>query len=154
MENAPREVFAENLRAYMEKNGKKQIDIAVITGVTPATVSDWVHGKKYPRIDKIEIIAEYLHCEKSDLIESKDTFEQNQSIADAALRMQDDPAFREAVELMGSLQPDEMSAIVTMIRTMQKISGTGTTPLASSHGAAGDGVEGSRARKGYFASIA
>ena len=120
MENAPREVFAENLRAYMEKNGKKQIDIAVINGVTPATVSDWVHGKKYPRIDKIEIIAEYLHCEKSDLIESKDTFEQNQSIADAALRMQDDPAFREAVELMGSLQPDEMSAIVTMIRTMRK----------------------------------
>ena len=77
MENAPREVFAENLRAYMEKNGKKQIDIAVITGMIPATVSDWVHGKKYPRIDKIEIIAEYLHCEKSDLIESKDTFEQN-----------------------------------------------------------------------------
>ena len=120
MENAPREVFAENLRAYMEKNGKKQIDIAVITGMIPATVSDWVHGKKYQRIDKIEIIAEYLHCEKSDLIESKDTFEQNQSIADAALRMQDDPAFREAVELMGSLQPDEMSAIVTMIRTMRK----------------------------------
>lgn len=120
MGNAPRDVFAENLKAYMDVNGKRQIDIAVITGVTPATVSDWVHGKKYPRIDKIEIIAEYLHCEKSDLIESKESFAQNQSIADTALRMQDDPTFREAVELIGSLQPDELSAIVTMIRTMRK----------------------------------
>lgn len=35
------------------------------------TVSDWMHARTYPRIDKIEMMANYFGIEKSDLVEQK-----------------------------------------------------------------------------------
>ena len=65
------EVLAKNLRTYMERSGKTQKDMADIVGVSTATFSDWINAKKYPRIDKIEIMADYFGILKSDLIEEK-----------------------------------------------------------------------------------
>ena len=42
-------------------------------GVATSTFNDWVKGKKYPRIDKIELLANYFKIKKSDLIEDKTT---------------------------------------------------------------------------------
>lgn len=67
-----REEFAKNLRYYMEKNNMIQTDIMALTGASQSTVSDWVTGKKFPRVDKIEILAERFGIEKSDLIQEKD----------------------------------------------------------------------------------
>lgn len=63
------EVFARNLRHYVEASGQLGKDIAAAIGVAPTTFSEWANGKKYPRIDKIEILANYFHIQKSDLIE-------------------------------------------------------------------------------------
>ena len=69
--NWSKEVFARNLRFYMESRGKNQKELAEIVGVSAPTMNDWLKGKKYPRIDKIEILANYFGILKSDLIEDK-----------------------------------------------------------------------------------
>lgn len=66
-----KEVFARNLRKYMDRSGKSQKDMADIVGVSTATFSDYINAKKYPRIDKIDILADYFGILKSDLIEDK-----------------------------------------------------------------------------------
>ena len=66
-----KEVFAKNLLYYLERTGKTQKDIALEIGVTPAALNEWVRQKKYPRIDKIELLARYFGILKSDLIEDK-----------------------------------------------------------------------------------
>lgn len=66
-----KEVFSKNLRYYMESRGKNQKELAEIVGVSAPTMNDWIKGKKYPRIDKIEILANYFGILKSDLIEDK-----------------------------------------------------------------------------------
>ncbi len=66
-----KEVFAKNLRYYLERSGKQQKELAEIVGVSAPTINDWIKGKKYPRIDKIEILADYFGIMKSDLIEEK-----------------------------------------------------------------------------------
>lgn len=66
-----KEVFAHNLRKYMESAGKTQRDMAEVVGVSTATFSEWINAKKYPRIDKIEKMADYFGILKSDLIEEK-----------------------------------------------------------------------------------
>lgn len=66
-----KEVFAKNLRYYMERMGKNQKELAEIVGVSAPTMNDWLKAKKYPRIDKIEIMANYFGILKSDLIEDK-----------------------------------------------------------------------------------
>ena len=67
-----RKVFALNLRKYMEQKGKSRKDIANELAISYTTVTEWVVGKKYPRIDKIERLAAYFGIKKSDLIESNE----------------------------------------------------------------------------------
>lgn len=69
-----KEIFSKNLLYYIEKRGKTQIEIAEALGVSRSTFNEWVKGKKYPRIDKIEKLANYFRIKKSDLIEDKKTF--------------------------------------------------------------------------------
>lgn len=64
-------VFASNLKRYMEVKGKTRNDISEALGISYFTVSDWVNGKKYPRMDKVEKLANYFGVQKSDLIENK-----------------------------------------------------------------------------------
>lgn len=66
-----KEVFSKNLTHYMERFGKNQKEIAEIVGVSAPTVNDWIKMKKYPRIDKIQALADYFGILKSDLIEDK-----------------------------------------------------------------------------------
>ena len=56
----------------MELQGRSRNDISEALGISYYTVSDWVNGKKYPRMDKVEMLANYFGIQKSDLIEAKD----------------------------------------------------------------------------------
>lgn len=67
-----KEVFAKNLIYYIERHGKEQKEVAEVVGVAPSTFNAWIKAKKYPRIDKIEKLANYFGILKSDLIESQD----------------------------------------------------------------------------------
>ena len=66
-----KEVFAINLAYYLKRSGKGQREVADAIGVASSTFNEWMKGKKYPRIDKIELLASYFRIKKSDLIESR-----------------------------------------------------------------------------------
>lgn len=67
-----KEVFGRNLSRYLDMWGKEQKEVAEAIGVSTSVFSDWVRGKTYPRIDKIEKLANYFGIQKSDLIEIKE----------------------------------------------------------------------------------
>ena len=64
-------VFSENLKMYMALSGKSRKDVCEALGYSYFTFSDWVNGKKMPRMDKVEQLANYFGILKSDLIEEK-----------------------------------------------------------------------------------
>ena len=66
-----KEVFAKNLKKYMELNGKSRREMCEALGYSYFTFSDWVNGKKMPRMDKVEQLANYFGVLKSDLLEDK-----------------------------------------------------------------------------------
>lgn len=66
-----KEIMSRNLKYYIEKSGKDRRELAETWGFPYSTVSEWINGKKYPRIDRIEIMADYFGIQKSDLIEEK-----------------------------------------------------------------------------------
>ena len=66
-----KEIMAKNIKYYMELHGKSRNEICEALGVKYTTFSDWVRGNAYPRIDKIEMLANYFGIEKSDLVEDK-----------------------------------------------------------------------------------
>lgn len=94
-------VFAKNLEKYMQINGKTRNDLCKALNLKYTTVSDWVNGKKYPRMDKVEMLANYFGILKSDLIEEKVTseIEKNSDVmVDITVRMGSDLDFREVVK--------------------------------------------------------
>ncbi len=65
-----KEVMAKNIRYYMNLHSVSQTDICNTLGFKMPTFSDWVNAKTYPRIDKIELMANYFGISKADLVES------------------------------------------------------------------------------------
>lgn len=63
-----RRIFANHLNILLERRGINQIDIARELDVTTATVSNWCNGVKYPRIDVMQRLADYLKVNLSALI--------------------------------------------------------------------------------------
>lgn len=64
-----REIMAQNIQRLMDKTGKTRMEVCDDLGLKYTTFTDWVNGKTYPRIDKIEMMAKYFGVSKSDLVE-------------------------------------------------------------------------------------
>lgn len=66
-----KQVFSKNLKYYMMINNVDRNKVCHDLNFKYTTFTDWVNGNVYPRIDKIEMLANYFGIEKSDLIENK-----------------------------------------------------------------------------------
>lgn len=66
-----RRIFEKKLNYYMQKNNLTQADLAADLNLKTSTVSSWCTGQKLPRMDKIQLLADYFGINKSDLIEDK-----------------------------------------------------------------------------------
>lgn len=64
-----KDIFSKNLKKYMDVNNIDRNKLCADLNFKYSTVSDWINAKIYPRIDKIEILANYFDIDKSDLIE-------------------------------------------------------------------------------------
>ncbi len=81
-----KEVFSENLRYYMESRNKDRNQVCKDLELKYTTFTDWYNGNKYPRIDKIELLANYFGIQKSDLIE-KHNHEEDEAKTMKALKV-------------------------------------------------------------------
>ena len=64
-----KEIMARNIRHYMTLFNKSRNEMCDALGVKYTTFTDWINANTYPRIDKIELMADYFGINKSDLIE-------------------------------------------------------------------------------------
>lgn len=66
-----KQIFSKNLRHYLTINNKTQSDLISDLALSSSTVSNWCTGQKMPRMNKVQMLADYFGIEKSDLIEDK-----------------------------------------------------------------------------------
>lgn len=59
--------FPKALKYYMNANGKKQQDLIADLKLSSATVSQWVNGKAFPRMDRVEMLANYFGISTAEL---------------------------------------------------------------------------------------
>lgn len=55
----------------MALNKKIQADLINDLGLSSSTISNWCTGLKLPRMDKIQMLADYFNIQLSDLLEDK-----------------------------------------------------------------------------------
>lgn len=118
-----RETFAKNLKYYVDKSGRMQIEIAEAVGVAKSTFTAWIKGDKYPRIDKIELLANYFGIQKSDLIEERLTEEKekdNDDITNAIVRMRMNDNFLDVVNSLYKLDDDKLELVRQFLHALSK----------------------------------
>lgn len=118
-----KEIFARNLKKYADRSGKSQKELAEVAGVSAPTFSDWINAKKYPRIDKIELLADFFGILKSDLIEEKMTSEKekdNEAMVSIIVRMRKDKDFLSVVESLNKLDSDKIKGVQEMLNAFSK----------------------------------
>lgn len=71
-----KEIMAKNIQYYMDKYDKTRQEMCEALGVKYTTFTDWVKGNSYPRIDKIELMANYFGISKADLVEDHNDMQQ------------------------------------------------------------------------------
>lgn len=106
-----KDVMSKNLKYYIAKSGKSRQELSEIWGFPYSTVTDWINGKKYPRIDRIEIMAEYFGILKSDLIEER---EKQSTESELSPRKK---AFMLKVEKMSDDQIARLEQILALVET-------------------------------------
>ncbi len=70
-EDIYKKIFSKNLKKYMALYDKTQIDLVNDLGFNKSAVSTWCNGTRLPRMDKVDSLARYFDCKRSDLIEDK-----------------------------------------------------------------------------------
>ena len=72
--------MSNNLKKYLKINNISRNQLSESLGISYSTISDWINGKAYPRIDKIEMMANYFGINKSDLVEEHSKEEKTQGL--------------------------------------------------------------------------
>ena len=114
--------FAKNLRTLMEAHDCTQEDIAKVCNVSQQTVSDWLNGKKYPRMDKVEAMLVRFNVPMNALInDGKEPTEQyyiDPETARLAQAAANDPDMKLLLDAKRDLLPEDMKMIIDLARRL------------------------------------
>lgn len=113
--------FAKNLKTLMDDSNCNQEDIANICGVSQQTVSDWLTGKKYPRMDKVQAILDHFNIPMTTLVnDGKDTsYYLNPETARLAQEAANDPETRLLLDAKRDLSPEDMQYVISLIKHLK-----------------------------------
>lgn len=118
-----RVIFPKRLLHYMSEYGKTRNDLVRDLGLKYSTIRDWEKGITVPRMDKVEMLANYFHCSNSDLLEEKLTEEKekdNETLAGIIVRMRTDNDFRLLVESLYSLDSSKIESVKNLLNAFEQ----------------------------------
>lgn len=108
-------IMAQNILFYMARDKKTRSDMCAALNVPYTTFTDWVKGNAYPRIDKIEAMANYFGITKADLVEEKPT-----PVSESGPISPERQALLDAVK---DVDNDTAKAVLDIIRSVKKLRG-------------------------------
>lgn len=113
-----KEIFAKNLKSYIYKKGKDRKEVAKELSVSYSTLTDWVNGKKYPRIEKIEMLADYFGVSKSDLIEDFEEIKKdNDRLVAIIVKLRTNKELLDVAEKLIYLDKEKLKSLSSLLDT-------------------------------------
>lgn len=113
-----KEIFSKNLKNHMATNGKDRKKIAADLNIAYSTLTDWVNGKKFPRIEKVEMLADYFGISKSDLIEDfEEVKKDNDRLVAIIAKLRTNKELVDVVERLVSLDKAKLESLSRLLDT-------------------------------------
>jgi len=103
--------MAENIQYHMKKNNKTRQELCEALNVPYTTLTDWLNGKTYPRIDKIEIMSHYFGISKADLVEEKPAIQEDDELTAKE---------KEYIKLYRAATPELQAAAMAALEAAEK----------------------------------
>lgn len=122
-----KQIMAQNIRYYMNKRNITQTELCNTLGFKMPTFSDWVNAKTYPRIDKIELMANYFGISKADLVEERsDTdYYLDKDSAEAAQFLFENPEYKVLFDASRKVKKEDIDFVADMIKRVAGNDDTG-----------------------------
>lgn len=117
-------IFSNNLKYWLKERDKTQADLSRYINVSSATASDWCHGYKMPRTDKLQSICSWLGIELNDLLEEQDfdqkkkTYYINEDARELAQFLFENPEYRILFDASRKIKKDDIQFVKEMIDRM------------------------------------
>ena len=125
MNERDREIFGRNLTYYMNQNRINGVTLAKYMNVSSATISDWMHGKKMPRVDKLKSLANYFRINMTDLTDDddgksqQDTYYINPETARVAQAIYDDSDLHALFDAAQDSKPGDLKMAADLLRRLK-----------------------------------
>lgn len=120
-----KKVMGLNIQRHLDEIGISRRDFAKAIGVPYSSLTDWINGRTYPRIDKIEKMAQYFGVQKSDLVESQTdsntVYYTDPETAHLAQEMFEDPEMRALFHMKRNMEPEKFRAHYDMMKSLYKL---------------------------------
>ena len=114
-----KKVLADNLTYYIEKKGVMQKDVAKAIKIANSSVTDWVKGRSYPRMDKLQMLAEYFGVEILDLIEPRKTEKiMCQQLNEVTQDLLENPESLELYLTIKKLSPENRAIVQSLLNNL------------------------------------
>ena len=122
-----KEIMAKNIQYYMDKYDKTRQEMCEALGVKYTTFTDWVKGNSYPRIDKIELMANYFGISKADLVEDHNDLQQakepyylNEETREIAQEVFENPELRSLFHVARDIPPERLKAHIEFMKNFKR----------------------------------
>ncbi len=121
-----RQVFAKNLKKQLDIHGKQPVDLVNELHIPFSTVSNWINAAKFPRMGKIELLAQYFGIKKSDLTEEADEESQQQNYytdqvtAQIAEDMATNPNLKMLYDVQRDMDPEDLQAMYNLAMALKR----------------------------------
>ena len=116
-----KEIMARNIQRLMDLYDKDRTEVCKDLGISYTTFTDWVKGKTYPRIDKIELLANYFHVSKADLVEEYDArYYEKDDTAAIAQEIFDNHDLRVLFDAARDADPEDLKTTYNMLMALKR----------------------------------
>lgn len=116
-----KEIMARNIQRLMDLYDKDRTEVCKDLGISYTTFTDWVKGKTYPRIDKIELLANYFHVSKADLVEEYDArYYEKDDTAAIAQEIFDNHDLRVLFDAARDADPEDLRTTYNMLMALKR----------------------------------
>lgn len=117
-----KEIMAKNIKRLLEEHDMSQTDLCNALGFKFMTVSDWVNAKSYPRIDKIEMMANFFGVSKADLVEEQKPGEYyiDPQTAAIAQEIKDNKDLSALFDVQRSMSPEDLQTVYQMALALKR----------------------------------
>lgn len=120
-----KEIMAKNIKRLLEERDMTQTDLCNALGFKFMTVSDWVNAKSYPRIDKIEMMANFFGVSKADLVEEQKPGEYyiDPTTAEIAQQIKDNKELAALFDVQRSMTHEDLLTVYQMALALKRKEG-------------------------------